>query len=852
MARTKKTKKETLERQQEENAFKVDAPVKLRRMDAAVDFKNISTPFALSKDFQKGGFYPSEAQHTQWLEGKEEYYWTPLILSQTVIPPGRPFSIQIQDEIFYSFCKDVVIKKNKGKKNKASIHFVTVAYDSTDEDEILVDQLYSYGTFHDALIMDMDETNYLVKLKALAIAPAQICYPDMSQEGVNYCYARLMNIFEGLSQEEKSLYVSHFEKEGIKYFKKFKSKEEFEKFEKYFATIKELEKRVIFLGSVSLLDDAKLQKLLELQGEDYFLQFLEFFKEDEKLGDVKEKIARTLQKELDKHQKEYYLREQLQIIYRELGDAETVEAERDKYLEQIRDLPIPKENKALLIKEINKLPRYQPGIPEATILRNYLDLVVALPWGKVAKENLNLKVAREALEKNHKHMDRVKERILQYLAVRKMQMEDQNYMNPTILCLVGPPGVGKTTIAKSMAEALGRPYIRMSLGGVRDEAEIRGHRRTYVGAMPGRLISALRQAKFDNPLILLDEIDKLGHDFRGDPSSALLELLDPGQNDSFRDHYLEIPYDFSKVLFVTTANDLSQIPDPLLDRLEILNLEGYTDLDKLSIAKEHLWPKLLQKASFKGKLELTDEAILAIIRSYTRESGVRQLERELSKLIRKIALLKEEKKWKNKKILPEDLPEYLYAPKFSQKMKETSTYPGIVTGLAWTASGGDVLQIEVLSMPGKGKLELTGNLGQVMKESAQVALSFVRSYSETLGIPLDTFEKTDLHIHVPEGAVPKDGPSAGITLTLAIASALKKVTVSSDIAMTGEVSMVGRVLPIGGLKEKLLAAKRFGISKVYIPQANEKDYLDLSEEVKQGLEIVFLNHVKELLTAEIH
>lgn len=841
MSNTKKNQNEQ-ENLNNERIFRV--------MDVGFDFTNPDDFLGSVQAFQKGPFPISEEEHLALKEAKEDdYYWTPILFTKTLAFPERPVEVQVQDKNFFDFCQNIVLKDEDNKNQ--NIHFVTVGYES-EEEEFSANDIYSYGMAHTAKIVGMDEETNTVHMQSLALSPAKICKPNVTvEENVAYCYAYLYEVFGGLSEEELELYMRSFETEAMKQLAKFREKADMEKLRKYYDSIQSTKSKLYFLLSVLALSDRKRQKLLEVQGEAFFHQLFEFLAEEEKLGAVKEKIARTLQKELDKHQKEYYLREQLQVIYRELGDSETVEQERDGYLNKVKDLPMPVENKEILIKEINKLPRYPQGIPEATILRNYLDLVISLPWGKLAEEHLDLSVAREELERNHKHMSRVKERILQYLAVRKMQMEDENYMNPTILCLVGPPGVGKTTIAKSMAKALGRPYVRMSLGGVRDEAEIRGHRRTYVGAMPGRLISALRQAKFDNPLILLDEIDKLGHDFRGDPSSALLELLDPGQNDSFRDHYLEIPYDFSKVLFVTTANDLGSIPEPLLDRLEVLQLEGYTDLDKLSIAKEHLWPKVLQKASFKDKIDLSDEAILEIIHSYTRESGVRQLERELSKLVRKIALLKEENQWEAKTILPSDLADYLYAPKFTQKTKDESLYPGIVTGLAWTASGGDVLQIEVLSMAGKGKLELTGNLGQVMKESAQVALSFVRSYAETLGIPQDIFEKTDLHIHVPEGAVPKDGPSAGITLTLAIASALKKTPVSNDIAMTGEVSMVGRVLAIGGLKEKLLAAKRFGISKVYLPKGNEKDYVDLSDEVKKDLEIVFLSHVAELLKAEI-
>lgn len=463
-----------------------------------------------------------------------------------------------------------------------------------------------------------------------------------------------------------------------------------------------------------------------------------------------------------------------------------------------------------------------------------------------------MKLARKSLDSSHKHLEKVKERILEYLAVRKLQLSDQNAVSPTILCLVGPPGVGKTSIAQSIAEAVGRRFVRMSLGGLKDEAEIRGHRRTYVGAMPGRMINAIRQAGTDNPLILLDEIDKLGRDYRADPSSALLEILDPGQNVNFRDHYLELPYDFSKVLFVTTANDLDLIPDPLLDRLEIIQLEGYSEQEKLDIAKIHLWPKTKKQASFLEELNITDEGILEIIRRYTREAGVRSLERNLAAVLRKLILALEEGKSKPLNILDvEDVNHFLKNEGIHLRALASENPAGVITGLAWTAFGGDILLIEALNFPGTGKIEITGQLGNVMQESAKVALTFVRSISKVLGIEDNYFDKHDFHIHVPEGAVPKDGPSAGITLALAICSSILGKKVKSDIAMTGELSILGRVMAIGGLKEKVLAAKRYGIKKIYFPKENQKDLDQLNADIKEGLVFVPLANIRDLFKAEL-
>lgn len=611
--------------------------------------------------------------------------------------------------------------------------------------------------------------------------------------------------------------------------------------------------KLSFYAQTYPFDNLRRQIINQSENLEYMENILRFMIEKDELQYLSGKIMERVRAEVDKNQKEYYLREQLKSIYKELGDSETVEEERENYLAALQKLRMSDDIRERLTKEINKLLKYPQGVPEAAILRNYLDLVMELPWGKLSKENLDIKTASEILNSRHSHMKKVKERILEYLAVRKLQLSSREEVQPTILCLVGPPGVGKTSIAKSMAEAVGRVYVRLSLGGVKDEAEIRGHRRTYVGAMPGRMINAMKQAGTDNPLILLDEIDKLGSDFKGDPSSALLELLDPGQNNAFSDHYLEIPYDFSKVLFVTTANNLSSIPEPLLDRLEIISMEGYTELEKLTIARDHLWPKLLANACYKSKINLSDDAVLAAVRNYTRESGVRQLERVLAKVLRKLVLQQEmkNKNTKNIKLHDKDIREILGTEIYSEDRKNMLNPIGTVTGLAWTGAGGDVLKIEVAVMPGSGKINLTGNLGDVMKESAQVALTYIRTVAHQLNLADDFYSKNDFHIHVPEGAVPKDGPSAGITLALALTSALCKQRVSADIAMTGELSMSGSVLAIGGLKEKSLAAKRYGISKIYIPIENQRHYDELDDEIKQNLEVVFLSDVWQLIEENI-
>lgn len=557
---------------------------------------------------------------------------------------------------------------------------------------------------------------------------------------------------------------------------------------------------------------------------------------------VEKKIRSRVKRQMEKTQREYYLNEQMKAIQKELGDSD----ERDdiaEFEEKIENTKLSKEAKEKALGELKKLKQMSPMSAEATVVRNYLDWLLSLPWGVKGKVKKDLNEAQEVLDKEHYGLEKVKERILEYLAVQGRT----NKLKGPILCLVGPPGVGKTSLGKSIASATGREFVRMSLGGVRDEAEIRGHRRTYIGSMPGKVIQSMKKAKRTNPLFLLDEIDKMGSDFRGDPAAALLEVLDPEQNSTFNDHYLEVDYDLSSVMFVTTANTLN-IPPALMDRMEIIRLAGYTELEKLEIAKRHLIPGQQQAHGLEpGEWTLTDTGLREIIRRYTREAGVRSLEREIAKLARKAVKDIAATDVKSVEVTPENLQNYLGVPKYRYGEAELEDQVGVVTGLAWTEVGGELLTIEGVMMPGKGKMSVTGNLRDVMKESIQAANAYVRSRSVDFGIPASMFEKRDIHVHVPEGATPKDGPSAGVAMVTAIVSVLTGIPVRKDVAMTGEITLRGRVLPIGGLKEKLLAALRAGIKRVLIPEENVKDLAEISDEVKNVLEIIPVARMDDVL-----
>jgi len=559
---------------------------------------------------------------------------------------------------------------------------------------------------------------------------------------------------------------------------------------------------------------------------------------------VEKKIRSRVKRQMEKTQREYYLNEQLKAIQRELGnEGEDGGDELQELAQKIRKTKLSKEARTRADAELKKLRAMAPMSAEATVARNYLDVLLSLPWGKKSKLKKDIAEAQHILDEDHYGLEKVKERIVEYLAVQART----NKLKGPILCLVGPPGVGKTSLGRSIARATGREFARQSLGGVRDEAEIRGHRRTYIGSLPGKIISNLKKAGTSNPLFLLDEIDKLGQDFRGDPSSALLEVLDPEQNSRFQDHYLELDYDLSDVMFVTTANSLD-MPQPLLDRMEIIRLEGYTEDEKVQIAKRHLIPKQMEAHGLKeDELVFTDEALRKIIQHYTREAGVRTLERELAKVARKALRQILEGKAEKVKLTPENLNEYLGVRKYRYGIGEEEDQIGAVTGLAWTEVGGELLTIEAVTVPGKGQIKTTGKLGEVMQESIQAAMSFVKARAPAYGVKPSIFARKDIHVHLPEGAVPKDGPSAGVGMVTAIISTLTGIPVRRDVAMTGEVTLRGRVLPIGGLKEKLLAALRGGITTVLIPSENEKDIAELPESVKQGLEIVPVSHVDEVL-----
>lgn len=610
--------------------------------------------------------------------------------------------------------------------------------------------------------------------------------------------------------------------------------------------LNETEEPVAFLyRAAHLMDISDRQGFLEIDDViDKYELLLDFLEDELEIAKVEKKINRKVRESIDKGQKEYYLREQIKAIQEELGDEDD-----DDLLLKADKLPIPEESKKKLKKDIERNAKMPTSSPDYAISRNYFDFVFDLPWGVESEDNNDIENAKKILDEDHYGLEKIKERILEFLAVRQLTDEKRE----PIICLVGPPGVGKTSIVKSIARALNRKYVRMSLGGIRDEAEIRGHRKTYVGAMPGRIISNIRIAGTMNPVFLLDEIDKLASDFKGDPSSALLEVLDPEQNNAFRDNYLEIPFDLSKVIFITTANNPDAIPAPLYDRMEIIEMSGYTPEEKLQIAKKHLIGKQLKAHGIsEDRLSFTDDGIEKIIYSYTRESGVRGLEKEIANVMRKVAVKIVSGEAQDKIVVTKDnVKEYLGVEKYLENEKPEHSEVGAATGLAWTAVGGEILTIEVSIVSGKGEILLTGHLGDVMKESARTAISYIHAHADDYDIPERAFKDKDIHIHVPEGAIPKDGPSAGITIATAVFSALTGKGVRNDVAMTGEITLRGKVLPIGGLKEKSLAAMRAGIKKVLIPVDNTKDLADIPESVKNGVKFIPVENVSEVFKIAI-
>jgi ATP-dependent Lon protease len=593
------------------------------------------------------------------------------------------------------------------------------------------------------------------------------------------------------------------------------------------------------------LKSDQAQEILEINNPIERLKKInEILNREIQLLTIQQKIQKDAKNEIDKTQREYFLREQLKAIQRELGDIDEKAEEITEFRKKIEEAKMPEKVKEEAEKQLKRLERMHPESAESAVIRTYLEWLTELPWTRSTEDRLDIKSAKDVLDKDHYDLEKVKERILEYLSVRKLKEK----MKGPILCFIGPPGVGKTSLGRSIAKALGREFVRISLGGVRDEAEIRGHRRTYVGALPGRIIQGIRQAGKNNPVFMLDEIDKLGMDFRGDPSSALLEVLDPEQNNSFVDHYLAVPFDLSKVMFICTGNIADTIPSALKDRMEIIYLSGYTEEEKLQIAKKYLIPKQIEEHGLNPSiLKISDKAIRYIITHYTREAGVRNLEREIANLCRKVAKYVAEGKKKKFYLTAQKVPKFLGAPKYLPEEELKKEEVGVATGLAWTEAGGDVIYVEATIMKGKGNLILTGQLGDIMKESAQAALSYVKSKAKELKIEEKLFSNSDLHIHVPAGAIPKDGPSAGITMASAIASVFTGKPLRKDVAMTGEITLRGRVLPIGGLKEKVLAAKRMGIKTVIIPKRNKKDLEELPKYVKEGMKFILVESMDQVL-----
>ena len=621
-----------------------------------------------------------------------------------------------------------------------------------------------------------------------------------------------------------------------------------------FDNIKELDRRLFYVAANLQQSIAEKHKILEKETlEEQFIEIIRILKSELQILNIEKEIEKKVQENISKSQRRFIIQEQIRILREELGEEAEEPPEIVKLREKIKKAKMPKNVEEKAFEELDKLLRTPPNSPEATVIRNYLDWLVDIPWYKKTKDNLEINSVKEILDEDHFGLEKPKDRIIEHIAVLNLVKS----VRGQILCFVGPPGVGKTSLGKSIARALGRKFVRISLGGVRDEAEIRGHRRTYIGSLPGKIIQSMKKAGTVNPVILLDEIDKMSMDFRGDPSSAMLEVLDPEQNHAFNDHYLEVDYDLSQVMFITTANVRYNIPLPLQDRMEIIELPGYLEFEKKEIAKRHIIPKQLKAHGLdKFEIEIPDEVILKIITEYTREAGVRNLEREIATVLRKLAkeivekhqvAKKKTKKGLKFKIDEKKVEEFLGVPRFRSHKRTKKAQVGAVTGLAWTSVGGEILTVEATIMPGPEKLTLTGHLGNVMKESAQAALSYLRSNAKELGIKQTVFKGKEIHIHLPEGAIPKDGPSAGITMTMAMYSVLTQKPARADVAMTGEITLRGAILPIGGLNEKLLAARRYGIKTVLIPEENKKDLTEIKDQVKEGLKIVTISKIEEAL-----
>lgn len=713
-----------------------------------------------------------------------------------------------------------------------------VAQENTNSADPVEEDLYRIGT----LVK-------IERIKRLSNGTVRVLLEGTNRAELLHCYDKGTHVeveVQIIPEEETSEAVEAAMRTLLEHFEKYASESAKNSDESMLllASIEEPDRLIHTIVSNLPLKLAQKQEILSIVSVQEQLETLISLIQDEKqIMELQKEISNRVKRSMERTQKEFYLREQLKAIQKEL-DTDGKGGELDILRKKIIDVNMPESTEKVALKELDRYEKLPAVAPEGSVIRNYIDWLVSLPWEKTTEDTLDVIHAEKVLDEDHYGLEKVKERILEYLAVQQLT----NSLKGPILCLVGPPGVGKTSLARSIAKSLDRHFVRMSLGGVRDETEIRGHRRTYIGAMPGRIIQSMKKAETINPVFLLDEIDKMSNDFRGDPSSAMLEVLDPEQNNTFSDHYIEEPYNLSKVLFIATANDLSSIPRPLLDRMEVISLSGYTELEKLHIAKDHLLPKQMKEHGLKkSNLIIKDEVIMMTIQHYTREAGVRTLERMLATFCRKVAKAIVMENRRRVTISNRNIEEYLGKPKYQHHLKDLEDQIGVATGLAYTSVGGDTLAIEVSLSNGKGKLQLTGKLGDVMKESAQTAFSYVRSRAEDLGIDPDFYEQYDIHIHVPEGAVPKDGPSAGITIATALISALTEKPVDSDIGMTGEITLRGRVLPIGGVKEKALGAHRSGLKKIILPLENKRDIDDIPKSIRQDLEIVFVSHIDEVL-----